>query len=64
MIRLAGNDAVFYVPQCDDQDKTMLAASSVEVSGQLECIIDRVADAPALFKRLDPGEPVSKLVRE
>ena len=64
MIRLAGNDAVFYVPQCDDQDKTMLAASSVEVSGQLECIIDRVADAPALFKRLDPGAPVSKLVRE
>jgi hypothetical protein len=64
MIRVAGNDAVFYVPQCDDQDKTMLAASSVEVSGQLECIIDRVADAPALFKRIDPGAPVSKLLRE
>ena len=31
---------------------------------RLECIIDRVADAPALFKRLDPGEPISKLVRE
>jgi hypothetical protein len=55
---------VFYVPQCDDQDKPMLAAASVEVSGQLECIIDRVADAPALFKRLDPGAPVSKLLRE
>src|SRR5258708_13584483 len=33
MIRVAGNDAVFYVPQCDDQYKTMLAASSVEASG-------------------------------
>jgi hypothetical protein len=64
MVRIAGNEAVLYVPQCDDQDKTVLAAASVEVNGQLECIIDRVADAPTLFKRLDPGEPVSKLVRE
>jgi hypothetical protein len=64
VVRIAGNEAVFYVPQCDDQDKPMLAAASVEVSGQLECIIDRVADAPALFKRLDPGAPVSKLLRE
>jgi len=64
VVRIAGNEAVFYVPQCDGQDKAMLAAASVEVSGQLECIIDRVADAPALFKRLDPGAPVSKLLRE
>ena len=64
IVRIAGNEAVLYVPQCDDQDKAVLAAASVEVNGQLECIIDRIADAPALFKRLDPGEPVSKLVRD
>ena len=51
VFRIAGNEAVLYVPQCDDQDKAMLAAASVEVNGQFECIIDRVADAPALFKR-------------
>ena len=64
IVRIAGNEAVLYVPQCDDQDKAVLAAASVEVNGQLECIIDRITDAPALFKRLDPGEPVSKLVRD
>ena len=58
VVRIAGNEVVLYVPQCDDQDKTVLAASSVEVSGQLECIIDRVADAPALFKRLEAGARV------
>ena len=42
----------------------MLAAAGVEVNAQLECILDKVGDAPALFKRLNLGEPVSKLVRE
>jgi hypothetical protein len=64
VVRMAAGEAVVYVPQCDDQDKAALAASGVEVNGQLECILDRVGDAPALFKRLDLGEPVSKLVRE
>ena len=35
--------------------------------GRGECparILDKVGDAPALFKRLNLGEPVSKLVRE
>jgi hypothetical protein len=64
VLRLAGGEAVFYVPQCDAQDKAALAAASVEVNGQLECIVDRVGDPTALFKRLDLGEPVSKLVRE
>jgi hypothetical protein len=64
VVRMTAGEAVVYVPQCDDQDKAALAASGVEVNGQLECILDRVGDAPALFKRLDLGEPVSKLVRE
>ena len=41
IVRIAGNETVLYVPQCDDQDKAVLAAASVEVNGQLECIIDR-----------------------
>ena len=64
VLRVTGGEALFYVPQCDDQDKTALAASGVEVNGHLECIIDRVADPAALFQRLDLGQPVSKLVRE
>jgi hypothetical protein len=64
VVRMAGGETLVYVPQCDDQDKAALKAAGVEVNAQLECILDRVADAPALFKRLDLGEPVSKLVRE
>jgi hypothetical protein len=63
-LRVSGSEALVYVPQCDAQDKAMLAAAGVEVNAQMECILDRVADAPALFKRLALGEPVSKLVRE
>ena len=59
-----GSEALVYVPQCDAQDKAVLAAAGVEVNAQLECILDKVGDAPALFKRLNLGEPVSKLVRE
>jgi hypothetical protein len=64
VMRMAGSEAFVYVPQCDAQDKAVLTAAGVEVNGQLECVLDKVADAPALFKRLDLGEPVSKLVRE
>jgi hypothetical protein len=64
VMRMAAGEALVYVPQCDDQDKATLAAAGVAVNGQLECVLDRVGDAPALFKRLDLGEPVSKLVRE
>jgi hypothetical protein len=64
VMRVTGSEAFVYVPQCDAQDKAALTAAGVEVNGQLECVLDKVADAPALFKRLDLGEPVSKLVRE
>ena len=64
VMRMTGSEALVYVPQCDAQDKAVLAAAGVEVNAQLECILDKVGDAPTLFKRLDLGEPVSKLVRE
>jgi hypothetical protein len=64
LLRVSGGEAVVYVPQCDAQNKAVLAAAGVEVNAQMECILDRVGDAPALFKRLELGEPVSKLVRE
>jgi hypothetical protein len=64
VLRVTGGEAMVYVPQCDAQDKAALAASGVEVNGQLECIVDRVGDTAGLFKRLALGQPVSKLVRE
>lgn len=64
VFRMTDNEAVLYLPQCDKQDKTMLSTAGVEVSGRFECIIDRVADPTALFKQLELGNPVSKLVRE
>jgi len=64
VLRLTGGEAFIYFPQCDAQDKAVLTTAGVEVNGQLECVLDRVGDVPALFKRLDLGEPVSKLVRE
>jgi hypothetical protein len=64
VFRVTGNEVLLYAPQCGDQDKAVLEASGVEVSGQLECMIDRVAAPTGLFKRLGLGVPVSKLVRE
>jgi hypothetical protein len=64
VFRVTGNEAVLYLPQCDKQDKAILSAAGVEMKGRLECIIDGVADPAALFKQLDFGNPVSKLVRE
>ena len=64
VFRFTGNEATLYLPQCDKQDKAVLKASGVELSGDYECIIDRVGDPAALFGRLDLGEPTSKLVRE
>ena len=64
VMRMAGSEAFVYVPQCDAQDKAVLTAAGVEVNGQLECVLDKVGDAPALFRRLNLGEPVSKLLRE
>jgi hypothetical protein len=64
MFRIIGAEAVLHAPQCDQQDKVMLEAFGVEISSAYDCIIDRVADPGGLFKRLDLGQPVSKLVRE
>jgi hypothetical protein len=63
VFRVTGSEALLHVPQCDEQDKAMLATFQVEI-GRFECMIDRVADPAALFKQLALGKPISKLVRE
>jgi hypothetical protein len=63
VIRIAGNEALVYVPDCDKQDKAKLEKLGVAI-GQFECSIDRVADPAAFFSSLTLGEPSSKLVRE
>jgi hypothetical protein len=60
---VTGSEALLHVPQCDGQDKAMLAKFEVEI-GRFECMIDRVADPSGLFKRLELGKPMSRLVRE
>jgi hypothetical protein len=64
VFRMTGNEALLYLPQCDKQDKAVLSAAGVELNGQYECMVDRVGDPAGLFRRLDLGEPASKLVRE
>jgi hypothetical protein len=64
VLRITGNEAVLYVPQCDDQDKDKLAAAKVEVHERFECYIDKVTDPAALFAAVKLGDPVSKLVRQ
>jgi hypothetical protein len=64
VLRVAGNEAMLYLPQCDKQDKALLQAAGVEMNGEYECIVDRVGDPVGLFRRLELGEPTSKLVRE
>ncbi len=64
VFRVAGSDAILFAPQCSDQDKDALTSLGVKRNDRFECAIDRVADPAGLFKRLDLGKPVSKLVRE
>src|SRR5262245_24874490 len=64
VFRVTGNDVMVYLPQCDKQNQAMLAAAGVELKGRFDCFIDRVADPAALFKQLELGDPISKLVRE
>jgi hypothetical protein len=64
VFRIAGNEAVLYLPQCDKQDKSVLKAAGVEMNGEYECIVDRVTDPAELFKQVVLGEPASKLIRE
>jgi hypothetical protein len=64
VFRFSGNEALLYAPQCSDQDKNKLDQFGVVINTQFECAIDRVADVPGLFGKVDIGRPVSKLVRE
>ena len=64
VLRIAGNEATLYLPQCDRQDKAVLKAAGVEMNGEYECIVDRVSDPATLFNRLNLGDPTSKLMRE
>ena len=64
VFRITGNEAMLHLPQCDKQDKAVLKAAGVEMNGEYECIIDRVGDPVGLFRRIEFGEPTSKLVRE
>jgi hypothetical protein len=64
VFRVTGSEALLYAPQCDKQDKSMLSAAGVRMNGEYECVIDRVADPAGLFRRLDLGDPASKLIRE
>jgi hypothetical protein len=63
VVRIAGNEAFIYFPDCDKQDKAQLEKLGVAI-GKFECSIDRVADPAAFFASLTLGEPTSKLVRE
>jgi hypothetical protein len=63
IFRVLPDEALFYLPQCDEQDKAKLATSGVELAGRFECLIDGVADPTALFATLKLGQPVSKMVR-
>ncbi len=63
VVRVAGNEAFIYVPDCEKQDKAQLEKLGVAI-GQFECKIDRVADPAAFFASLTLGEPTSKFVRE
>jgi hypothetical protein len=64
VLRTTGNETTLYLPQCDKQDKAVLKAAGVEMNGEYECTVDRVTDPAGLFRRLELGEPTSKLVRE
>jgi len=63
VVRVAGNEAFIYFPDCNKQDQAQLEKLGVAI-GQFECRIDRVADPAAFFASLTLGEPSSKLVRE
>src|SRR5262249_24620710 len=64
VFQVTNQEAVLYLPKCDEQDKAMIAAFNVEMIGQIECVIDRVRDPVQLLGRLSLGKPISKLVRE
>jgi len=64
LFRINGREALVYVLECDKQDKAMLEAARVEIRGQYECFIDKVADPAAFFAELKRSDPPSRMVRE
>ena len=64
LFEISGREARVYVVECDKQDKEKLIAAGVELRGQYECFIDRVADPAAFFVGLKRSDPPSRMVRQ
>jgi hypothetical protein len=64
LFKVDGREAQVYVLECDKQDRAKMIALGVELRGQYECGIDRVADAAAFFAGLDKGRVSSRMRRE
>jgi hypothetical protein len=64
VFRISGPEVLVYLPDCAEQDKTLLARFGVEIRANDECAIDRVADPAGLFAAVELGEPHSKMMRE
>jgi hypothetical protein len=64
VLRIAGDEALVFVPHCNMQDKDKLASIGVETRAPDTCLIDGVADAAALFATANLGDPIGKIVRE
>ena len=61
VFRVAGDEILVHVPDCDRQDKARIAALGARVE-RLECKLDGVADAKAFFETLDLGTAGAKLI--
>jgi hypothetical protein len=64
IFRAEGPEVLVYLPDCADQDVTLLASFGVVIGPHNECSIDRVADPAKLFAEVELGEPNSKMIRE
>lgn len=62
LVRATGKEVAIIPADCDKQDQAKLREAGVEISGQHECRIDKVADPAAFFAQLKRGESVSKMV--
>jgi len=64
LFEIGGREVRVHMVECDRQDKAKLIAAGVEVRGQYECYIDRVADPAAFFAGLKRSEPPSRMLRQ
>ena len=64
LFKINGREALVYLMECNKQDKAKLVALGVELRGEYECFIDRVADPAAFFAGLRHDDVASKMVRE